>query len=108
MPGTVPSPRHRRNHHPMLRAAHPRRVGLEHRANGAQIQAAPPPASLTGVIPRTTPPAQATPATLPAPRPHVDNEQLLVLIELDTLHMRLLDAQQPRPYPAIAHAVPHP
>ena len=31
VPGAVPRPGHRRDHHPVLGAAHPRRVGLQHR-----------------------------------------------------------------------------
>ena len=35
--------------HPVLRAPHPRRVGLAHRTNRAQVQAAPPPPTLAAV-----------------------------------------------------------
>jgi hypothetical protein len=36
--GMVTSPRHRRDHHPMITARDPRRVSLDHRPDRAQIQ----------------------------------------------------------------------
>jgi hypothetical protein len=51
VPGAVPCPRHRRDHHPVLRAGHPRRAGLQLRPDGTQVQRPPPPPSLPAVIP---------------------------------------------------------
>jgi hypothetical protein len=43
----VPGPRHRRDHHPVLFAAHPRRPRLQERERRAEIQRPPPPAALS-------------------------------------------------------------
>ena len=106
--GAVTRPRHRRDDHPVHPAGHPRRVGLQHRPHRSQIQRPPPPPTLPGVITRTAQPAHPTPPPLPTRRAHMSDHQLMGLVELDPLHHRLLDPEQPSPYPAVAHAVPRP
>jgi hypothetical protein len=97
VPGAVPRPGHRRHHHPVLGAAHPRRISLQHRHHNAQVQRPPASSTLPLVIARTPPPAQPTAAPLPAGRPHMRDQQRSVLIELDPADRGLLDPQQPSP-----------
>ncbi len=66
-------------------ALHPRRVSLEHRHRGAQIQRTPPATARAGVVARTPVATQPAPATLPAVGPHVNDHDLRVLVELDPL-----------------------
>lgn len=106
VPGAMTSPRHRRHHHAMLTARHPRRVGLQHHLHGAQIQRPPPPPTLALVIARSRSLADPAPPPTHPRRAHMRDQDLLVLAELDPLHRRLLDAQQPCPYPCLTHAVP--
>jgi len=93
----VPRPRHRRDDHPMHAAGHPRRVSLQHRPDGAQIQGAPPTPTLAGVIARGPAPTDPAPAPNPAGRPHLSHQQVGLLVELDPLDDGLLDAQQSAP-----------
>jgi len=111
VPGAVPCPGHVRYHHAVIGTADPRRVGLDEHPNRARIQRPPAPPPLPGVIAATPSTAHAASASRCPRRPHV-REQLaaavsvVALIELDTFHNRLLDAQQGAPYPGVAHAVP--
>jgi hypothetical protein len=98
MPGVVPGPRDLSDHHSVLGAGHPHRIGLHEDPDRAQIQP-PPPARLTATLvvapaPATTAPA---PATLPRHRPHRHDHDLLVLVEHDVLDDRLLDPQNRTP-----------
>jgi hypothetical protein len=38
----------------------------------------------------------------------MSDQQLLIVVELNPLDTRVLDPEQPSPYPRIAHAVPLP
>ncbi len=74
----------------------------------AQSQRPPAPPTLALVV---TSAAALTDPTPPSPLPNrarVRDQQLLVLVELDPLHRGVLGPEQPSPYPAVAHAVPHP
>jgi hypothetical protein len=98
VPGAVPRPGHRGHDHPVLAAAHPRRIGLQHRHHNAQVQRPPAPSTLPLVIARTPPPAHPAATALPADRPHVRDQQAPGLVELDPTDRGLLDPQQPSPY----------
>jgi hypothetical protein len=105
MSGAVARPGHRGHHDPVLRARHPRRVSFDERADRAQVQRPPaaPPGTL--VITRAAPSAQPAPPSLSASRPHRNDHHLLLIVEFDTLDDRLLESEQPSPYPGITHAV---
>src|SRR5262249_58174168 len=92
-PRAAARPRPRRHDHPMPRARHPRRVGLHERPYRPQIQRPPPPTTRTPVVPRTASPTDPTLPPPPTPRPHRRDNHTLVLVELDTLNHRLLDAE---------------
>lgn len=94
------------HHHPVLAAGHPRGVGLQHRLHRAQVQRPPPPPTRPLVVTPATAQADPTPQARAPCRPHVRDQPLRLLVELDPLHRRVLDAEQPRPYPSVAHAVP--
>jgi hypothetical protein len=93
----VTGPRHPFDDHPMLGAGHPRGVGLQHRPDRAQVQPTPPAAALAGVVTGTATTTYPAPAACPARGPHMSHQQLRVLVELDPLDDRLLDAQQATP-----------
>ena len=90
MPRPVPRPRHRRDHHPVHKAPHPRRRGLHKGHHQAHIHRAPPPPTRAEVITRTSTPTHSTPRTLTLHRPHRDDQRVVDLVELDTLHHGLL------------------
>jgi hypothetical protein len=106
--GTVACPRHRRDHHAMLRAAHPRRVGHHVGADHPQVKGPPAPSALAPVEASTAPPALAAAAPLPAGRADRSDDHLGGLVKLHPLDHRLLDAEQLCPYPLGLHAVPPP
>ena len=60
VPGPVPRPGHRDHRRPVLRAVHPRSVGLQHDLHGAPVQTPPPAGSLPAVVPRRPPPTATT------------------------------------------------
>jgi hypothetical protein len=97
-------PRHRADHHAVTAARHPRRVGLNERERRAEIQCAPTPAPLTEVKPRAAAPTDPAAIALSPDRPDHDDD-LVLRADLHVLHNRLLQAQQPRPYPCSAHVV---
>jgi hypothetical protein len=108
MSGAVPGPGHVGDAHAMLGAGHPRRVRLDHRLQGAQVQSPPAAASLTAVVLRATP--LTDPAPLPAPPrgPGVHHDQWIAalgLLDLHRLDHGLVDTEQPSPYPCRSHAV---
>jgi hypothetical protein len=105
VPGAVACPRHVRHDNPVLSATDPRRLRLEEHPRRAGVQPPPASSSLAGVVASAAAAAHPAPAPGPACRPHPRNEQLVGLIELDTLDDRLLDAQQGAKYPGVAHAV---
>lgn len=101
----VAGPRDRGHDDPVLRAAHPWRVGLQVRQRAAQVERAPAPAALAAVVPRALPAAAPAAPALPLPRTHPGDDRACFLVELDPLHHRPLDTEQPRPYLCLAHAV---
>jgi len=94
---TVPRPGHRGHRHPMLPTRHPRRLRLQHHLDRAQIQGPPPPPTLSPVIRRAPAPAPTAPATGASPWPDMRDQHSGVLVELDVLHDRLVDPEQPTP-----------
>jgi hypothetical protein len=105
MPRAVARPRHRRHHHPMRSTPHPRRLSLHHRPHRAHVQRPPPPPPRTAIKPGATPLAVRTPPSGTPAHPYLNHQQRLFVVELDTLDHRLLDSQQPSPYPCRTHAV---
>jgi hypothetical protein len=100
------------NHHAVLGAADPRRVGFQEHLHGAQIQRPPSAPSLTGVL--AAAPATADPASTVcrSRRPNMRDEPAIdilavvaLLLELDMFDDGLLNAQQGAKYPGVAHAV---
>jgi hypothetical protein len=81
----------------MLTTGHPRGVSLQLDPNGAQVQGPPPTPTRTGVISRRAARTPAAPASSPPTSPHMGNQNLLVLVELDAFNDRPLDAQQGAP-----------
>lgn len=106
-PRAVPGPRDCADHHAVTTTTHPRRVGLHERQRRPEIQRSPTPASVTLIEPRTAPPAHAAAISLAPDRPYRD-DNLILTANLHVLDDRPLDAQQPRPYPDLAHAVSAP
>ena len=97
VPGAMPRPRHRRDHHTVHRAGHPRRVGLDHRPHRAQIQRPPPPPSLARVVAADSAAGTLRSAAAGPGPAGPRHDHTLVLVELDSLNDRLLDAEQPSP-----------
>src|SRR5690625_1779678 len=97
MASVMTSPRHCGHDHTMLTAPHPWRIRLQHRLHRSQIQCPPPATTRTTVITRTATSAYPTPAPLPARRPHMRDQQVRILLELEPLDHRLLDTQQVPP-----------
>jgi hypothetical protein len=71
----------------------------------AQVQCPPPSPPLAPVVTRAAPPAHPTPTPLPPTRSYRRHDDRLAFVELDTLNHRLLDPEQPGPYPCTTHAV---
>src|SRR6266542_4051379 len=80
-------------------------TALDERPYRAQVQGPPPSASLAAVVARAAPPAHPAPSPLPPPGPDRRHDHTFVLVEVDTLNHRLLDPEQPSPYPGTTHAV---
>jgi Domain of unknown function (DUF4157) len=97
VPGTMTSPRHLAHRRPVHRTVDPRSISFQEHLDRAHIQCAPPPPARTPVIPAG--PASTGSAAPPAraPRPDVDNQNLRLLIKLDILDHRVLDAQHSAP-----------
>src|SRR5664280_869141 len=107
-----PGPRHVRHQHTVLRAAHPRRRGLQEGACRAGVHRPPPPRPDTGVVPRTRPSALRAPARRPGVRAYRYDQDLAVTVRV-RLHRHVaddhaLDAHQLPEYPGLAHAVSPP
>jgi hypothetical protein len=94
---TVSGPGHLSHRRPVDRAIDPRGVSFQENLGGTHIQRTPPPPPLTTVIPAG--PRSARSASTPArsSRPHVGHENLCLVVELDVLDHRVLDAQQDGP-----------
>ena len=108
-PRPRPRPRHRRDHHPVARTRHPTGRGLQEHRCRAHVQAPPAPWFLAHVIARAAPPAPRAPRRHPRLRPHPRDELLPappVGLQVHRLDHRVLDPEQPPPYPRCAHAVP--
>jgi hypothetical protein len=105
VPAVMTRPGHRRHHDPVHGAGHPRRVGLQLRPHGAQVQCPPAPPPGPAVIDRAPASAGRTASPLPFMRAHMHHDRIAGLIEVDPLHRGLLDPEQPGPYPARTHAV---
>ena len=99
----VPGPRDRRDNHAVTLAANPRRVGLEIRERGAEVQRPPTPAPLTEVITRAAPPAMRTAIPLPCARADRHHQRARVG-QLDVLHDSSPQTEELLPYPSCAHA----
>lgn len=105
----VAGPRHSRHDHPVHRAPHPRRLGLQEHPGRAEVQATPPPSPVPTVIPRTATPAPPAPRRRPpgrAHRGHHRSRTVLADLQVDGLdHHLLLDAEQHLPYADTRHAM---
>lgn len=97
VPGSVASPRHRRHHHAMHRAGHPRRVGLQHGLDQPKVQGPPAPPALSLALAPAALAALPTTTTLTRVRPHISHQQLLGFVILDPVDAGLLNPEQPRP-----------
>ena len=95
--GAVTGPGHLPHRRPVDRAAHPRRIGLEEHLHHAQVERPPAAPTLAAVVPSRTAPAHPAPASRRPRGTHVRDDHLAVLVELDLLDDRLLDAQQGAP-----------
>ena len=102
---TMASPGHRRDHHPVVRAPHPRRVGLDEHRHQPDVQRPPPAPARSAVVARTPTPTHPAPRPRPRRRPHRHDHRTGHAVEIDTLDDRLLDTEHPPPYPVRAHAV---
>jgi hypothetical protein len=97
----MPRPRDRSHDDTMLLAVHARRVGLQVRQRGPQIQRPPAPASLAGILARTAPPADTAAVLLP--RARADRHDDRLQLDADVLDHRSLDPEQQLPYASGAH-----
>jgi hypothetical protein len=102
----MPGPRDRRDHHLVLLALHPWRVGLQITERCAEIQRTPPPAPITQVIPRA---ASATVrAAIALTKARADrHHHRAVGLHINLLDHRLAEPQQPRPRPDAYASVAH-
>ena len=93
----------------MLGATDPGRVGLDEALDHPQIEVPPASPPRPAVVAGAPPPALAAPSLIAPAEANCHHQgrqlPLLVLLAGDLLHDRPLDAQQPRPYPSLSHAV---
>ena len=85
---------HRR---PVGGAVDPRGVSFEEDLDGAHVQPTPPPPPLATVIPGGLRSAGSAPTPARSSRPHMGDENLRLIVELDVLDHGVLDAQQGAP-----------
>jgi len=97
VPRPMPRPGHRGDHHPMLRATHPRRVCFHERLEQANIQRPPAPPPLTPVKAPAAPTAPPAAALQMLVRPGCHHDRLGLLVKPHPLNDRILDTQQPCP-----------
>jgi hypothetical protein len=104
-PRTMPGPGNGGDHHAVLAAVHPGRVGLQQRLHGPKVQRPPAPSPLALIEAGAAP--AADPAAPPAPscRSHRRHDRVGLLVEADRFDDGVLDAEQPCPYPLGLHAV---
>src|SRR6266545_5306228 len=102
----VPSPRDGLHNDAVIRAGHTRRLRFEEDLDRSEVQSAPTPGALAGIVPSTPPVALSTPPAATAIRPDRGHERLHLVLEPDPPDHRLLDAEQPTPYTLHAHAEP--
>ncbi len=106
VPRAVTRPRHRDHRRTVLGAVHLRRIRLQPRLHHTEIQTPPATPTLAAVVPRATPATTATPPRSTITRAHMRYQQPRLIVEVDLLDDRPVDAQQPLPYPYRTHAVP--
>lgn len=95
--GAMTGPRHLGRDDAVFRAAHPRRVRLQERLDGAEVKRPPPaPAVALVIAGGPLPAAPATPFSRFA-RPDRHHDALVVLIEADVLDDGLYQPEQPSP-----------
>lgn len=99
-------PRYGLHDDPMLRAPHSRRLAREIGRDGAEVERAPIAGALSGVIATATSSANAASAAALSIRRYLGDHCLKVLVIVDLLDDRLLDAEQAAPYTLRAHAEP--
>jgi hypothetical protein len=99
----VPRPRDRSDEYTVALAADPGRLGLQVGERRAQIERPPPPATLTPVIARATPPTMRAAIALAGSRADRQHQRP-VLLELDVLDDRPTQPEQLLPYASSAHA----
>jgi hypothetical protein len=97
VPGAVACPGHGGHYHPMLGAADPGRLGLQVGADHAEVQRPPAPPPLALVEAGAAPATPTAAALDPLAGPHRHHQRLLILVEADLFHDRLLDTEQPGP-----------
>jgi hypothetical protein len=83
-----------RDHDAVLRAGHPRRVGLNVGLHRTQVERSPAPPPLAGVIAAAAALTDPAATTRRTHRANVPNHRPAVLVELDLLNDRLVDAVQ--------------
>ena len=103
-PRRMPGPRDRAHHDAVAPTRHPRRFSFQERLRAAEIQRTPAPPAVAEVKARATPATLAAAITL-APRRADRDDDLVLFADLHVFDDRALQAQQPRPYPGLAHAV---
>lgn len=97
VPGVVPGPGHRRDHHPVPFARHTRGIGLQEQLQPGRVQVPPPPASRPGIEPRTAAATDPAAATRPGPRTHRHHHDPRSLIEPGIFrHLLLASDQRPQ------------
>jgi hypothetical protein len=104
-PRTMPGPGDGGDHHAVLAAAHPGRVGLQQRLHGPKVQRPPAPSTLALIKAGAGSAADPTAPPAPSCRSHRRHDRVGLLIEADSFHDGVLDAEQPCPYPSYLHAV---
>jgi hypothetical protein len=106
-PRRVARPRHRADDDAVAAAGDTRRVGLDERQRGAEVQRAPAPAALPDVEPRTAPPTHAAAVTV-SPAGSGRHDDLSLVADPHVLDDRPPQAKQPGPYPGAAHVASNP
>ncbi len=106
MADTVTRPRHLSDCRPMLSTVHPRRIRLDIRPHLTQIERPPPTASFTLVEARSLVATKSATPLLRPPRPHMSDNRVALLIELDRLdNSAIVDTKHLTPYPHWQHPV---
>jgi hypothetical protein len=80
-------------------------VGLQQRLHGPKVQRPPAPPTLALIEAGAASAADPTAPPAPSCRSHRRHDRVGLLIEADSFHDGVLDAEQPCPYPSYLHAV---